>query len=706
MTEAPGPAVRPPTASRQLGFLLSVWWKHMRRRARRVGDAPKRAGAPTLLLLNLLSTAYMVSFVWRSVTRSVEHEPGFFAWHMLAVLSIALGTGVSKGAGALQLRGMRNDAFLEPLPLAPLARIALQLADSFFVIPFAIAVPIAAGLAQDSLPANLLPAAALGVLAFLAFFWLGQAAVAWARALGPASTPRISGYVGVGLNIGGMVGAFSPLGQIFDHSRGLATQLTRLWLAQPRAQLGLAACSVALVLLAYRALLAAERLGFDRIDAQHRAPKQQKGVRDRVGLEWQMMLRQGGRALLIVFLVFFFVAGVGGVWSFWKLSARSLPPSSLLILAGFAIYLGAVQTIAQAGRAARSDLLARPFLAALPLSPHHVLDGKARALRRLLSPVLVILAMLAGVAVFQGEFSNAYRIVLALCALYVVVDGTISVAFLSNGIGVAGVGGGQPSSGFSTQLLMMPLLATVAAPSDWAATTAFLAVALVTRESRRAAHKSVRWLDDSSDDLERETTVWRALLAATGFFTLQALTYQLLAFDLPPGYKLAVSYGSGALLLALLTWRNGARFERPRFLPNKLVVWPLGAIGGALSGLLALWLAKLFPPPEAADLPSALSTGEVLSLFFTMTLAAPLVEEYFFRGWLQKAIEADLPATKKHWAFALGALAFALAHLGSYGVPQLVLGLLAGALYAFGGGLWPGILAHAIHNGLVLLAGS
>jgi len=35
-----------------------------------------------------------------------------------------------------------------------------------------------------------------------------------------------------------------------------------------------------------------------------------------------------------------------------------------------------------------------------------------------------------------------------------------------------------------------------------------------------------------------------------------------------------------------------------------------------------------------------------------------------------------------------------------------VLGLLTGALYAFGGGLWPAILAHAVHNGVVLLAAS
>ena len=48
-------------------------------------------------------------------------------------------------------------------------------------------------------------------------------------------------------------------------------------------------------------------------------------------------------------------------------------------------------------------------------------------------------------------------------------------------------------------------------------------------------------------------------------------------------------------------------------------------------------------------------------------------------------------------------IAFALAHFGTYGVPQLVLGLMSGWLFAKSRGLWPSILAHALHNGLVLL---
>jgi membrane protease YdiL (CAAX protease family) len=262
----------------------------------------------------------------------------------------------------------------------------------------------------------------------------------------------------------------------------------------------------------------------------------------------------------------------------------------------------------------------------------------------------------------------------------------------------------QASSGFSTQILMLPLFATVMAPNDWSATTAFIAVVAVSWESRRAARMSVRWLDDPADDVERETTVWRALLAATAFFAMQAVSYRMVSlFDFRAGYRFAFAFGTSAVLLALLTWRNSARFERPRFLPTKLWCWPVGALGGGASGMLALEMAKHLPAPVDASAP--FTTGELVVIFIMLTAVAPLVEEYFFRGWLQKAIEADLPAAHKRSAFAIGATAFALAHFGTYGVPQLVLGLPAGGLFAIGGGLWPGILAHAVHNGVVLLVG-
>jgi membrane protease YdiL (CAAX protease family) len=303
-----------------------------------------------------------------------------------------------------------------------------------------------------------------------------------------------------------------------------------------------------------------------------------------------------------------------------------------------------------------------------------------------------------------GEPSLICRMALAVFALYIAASAAVSVAFLAQGVGVVGIGGGQGSSSFSTQLLMMPLMATVLTLDAWAASVACIAVSAVTWEARRAASRSVRWLDDPGDDLERETTVWRALIAATAFFTAQAMSLVLLElFAVPTGYQLAIAFGMSAALLALLTFRNAARFERPRFLPRSIWAWPLGAAGGAASGWLALRMAELLPKPTVTP-DEPFSSGEAVAIFATLVVMAPLAEEYFFRGWLQKAIENDLPEARKRWAFALGAVAFALAHIGTYGVPQLVLGLLAGGLYARFGGLWPAILAHAIHNGLVLLA--
>jgi membrane protease YdiL (CAAX protease family) len=691
------PAPSEPRALSQLALLFGLWWRHMRRRASRLGDTPKLSGVPTSLLLNVLTTCYLTIPVWQSVTRSVALDPGLFTWHMLGATTCAFGIGVSKGSGRLQLRGLRNDAFLEPLPLATLARLGLQFADGFLLMPLALTVPLAAAHEYGASGAAAWLGMLLGSVSFVTLFVVGQAASAWARVLGPPATQRYGVYTGIGLNLVGMASVFTPLGQFFGSSR-FAQRFARCWLEPDAALAALFALMALSLVSAYFALCAAERRGFDHLELQHQAPKAHRGVRDRAGLEWLMMARQGGYTLLVVFSAVL----IGTIALVWR-SGRNFPSGALTFSVAFVVYLAALQTIGQAGRAARGDLLARPFLSALPLSPHQVLEGKAGALRRLLIPALVMLALLTAAALLHHEWSQAYRAALSFISLLIVVDGAVSVAFLATGIGVVGVGGGQASSSFSTQLLMMPLLATALASNAWTATTASIAVLAITWESQRAARKSLRWLDDPADDAERETTVWRALLAATGFFAMQALSYRLFsATGLGSGYLTSLTFGSGAILLAMLTTRNNARFERPRFLPKAAIYWPLGALAGAGSGGLALSMAKFLPPPPDAPSPLA-SSGELLAIALTLTVMAPLVEEYFFRGWLQKAIEYDLPEGKKHWAFVLGAVAFALAHLGTYGVPQLLLGLAAGALYASGGGLWPSILAHAVHNGVVLL---
>jgi len=375
---------------------------------------------------------------------------------------------------------------------------------------------------------------------------------------------------------------------------------------------------------------------------------------------------------------------------------------ALVVALGMMTYLGAIQAIALAGRSARGDLVARPFLSALPLAPHQVLEGKASALRRLLIPVFFALACVAIMAVREQAFELGARAVFAASALHMAVAGAVAVAFISSGVGVAGLGGGQVGSSFSTQLLLMPLMATVFAADNWAAAVSLIAVVAVSLEAQRAARLSIRWIDDPDEDAERDTSVWRALLAATVFFSMQALSARLLmVFELSAGYALALGFALASAALVLLTLRNVTRFARPRIVPRSPLFLLLGLLAGAASGRAALWMMT-FLPERKGELDETFTGGEQAALLLATVLIAPLAEEYFFRGWLQQAIAQDLPAHRKRWAFALGALAFALAHVGTYGLPQLVLGLMAGALYVRAGGLAPSMLAHAAHNAVVM----
>jgi membrane protease YdiL (CAAX protease family) len=665
-----------------------------------VGDAPKLSGLPAVLLINLLSAGYFAPMAFRAVRESVKADAAYFAWHVLGIVLAALGSGAARGATTLQIRGGRNDGFLQPLPLLLPPRLGLSLLDGFLAMLVALLIPVAGLSAAGPLGLAFVSKAPLGLFVYVAFFVVGQASMAWARALGPPRSARNLSYVGLALNLLGFALMFFSVGPLLPRYPA-ASALARRWLEGDSAALAaLYGATLLLVLAAYQALVAAERHGFDQLDVQERAPARLKGVQSRVALEWQMMWRQGGKAQVIAFSAL--LLGAAAVLVL-RIPAR-VRPQALQVFGGFAVYLGALQTIALAGRAARADLMARAFLAALPLSPHQVLDGKVSALRKLLIPVFCMLGLVALTDALIAEPSLTYRALLCMASLYIVVDGAVGVAFLSSGVGVVGVAGGQTGSSFSTQLLMLPLFATLLANDAWAATVSGIALLAVTREAQRAAKQSVRWLDDPDDDVERETSVWRALLAATVFFSMQILSLRLLGlFDLPAGLTFAITFFAASAVLMLITWRNAARMARPRFWPLKAGYVPLGVIGGGVSGLLALGLVRLLAPASPAPA-HALSSSESAALFLTTVVVAPLAEEYFFRGWLQKAIEQDLPDSMKHFAFAFGAAAFALAHVGSYGVPQLALGLVAGALYARGAGLLPAMLAHATHNAVVLWA--
>ncbi|MCA9480951.1 MAG: CPBP family intramembrane metalloprotease, partial [Nitrospira sp.] len=94
------------------------------------------------------------------------------------------------------------------------------------------------------------------------------------------------------------------------------------------------------------------------------------------------------------------------------------------------------------------------------------------------------------------------------------------------------------------------------------------------------------------------------------------------------------------------------------------------------------------------------SWGQVLKTLTEFVLVAPFFEEIIFRGLLFPTLHAKVGG---HLAIMGSALFFALAH--GYGfvafLAVLWSGLLWGWAYARTGSLLPGMIAHAINNGLV-----
>ncbi|MBK9709988.1 MAG: CPBP family intramembrane metalloprotease [Kouleothrix sp.] len=151
--------------------------------------------------------------------------------------------------------------------------------------------------------------------------------------------------------------------------------------------------------------------------------------------------------------------------------------------------------------------------------------------------------------------------------------------------------------------------------------------------------------------------------------------------------------------------------------PLRLVLIGVGV--GVLSLVLNAVLSSLFQtvgitPDQSAQFPlfRADYLGQALFLVGAAVLA-PIGEEVLFRGYVFNAIRQTFGA--RRWgvalAYALSALLFAGVHSlevsqGLVGllVPLLVIGLLFAWAMHYTGSLIPAIIAHAINNGVALVA--
>jgi membrane protease YdiL (CAAX protease family) len=113
------------------------------------------------------------------------------------------------------------------------------------------------------------------------------------------------------------------------------------------------------------------------------------------------------------------------------------------------------------------------------------------------------------------------------------------------------------------------------------------------------------------------------------------------------------------------------------------------------------------PPPDPGN-PIELYLLQPHAWVGMLTLAAviaPLLEEFLFRGWLQRTLE------RRHtpvFAVVATAVVFALAHFDTFGfLVRLSFGLLVGYVAYASRSIWPGVVLHGAYNaGLIVASGA
>ena len=220
-----------------------------------------------------------------------------------------------------------------------------------------------------------------------------------------------------------------------------------------------------------------------------------------------------------------------------------------------------------------------------------------------------------------------------------------------------------------------------------------------------------------------ERPPWPASTALVALLIAAVLTVVLVtligAFYIAAGFKDPedaasfefVAIAAQSLVLVgvtiVITSSNGRRPRPEQFgfrstNPSTAFGWASLAFFGYFA-LAALYTLIVQPPKD--DLPQQLGADKSTALAIITAVfvvgVAPLVEEFFFRGFLYQALRNRLGVGGGAVASGLifGAIHFKLQFL----VPLAVLGTILALLFQRTNSIWPCIALHALNNALALL---
>jgi ABC-2 type transport system permease protein len=255
-------------------------------------------------------------------------------------------------------------------------------------------------------------------------------------------------------------------------------------------------------------------------------------------------------------------------------------------------------------------------------------------------------------------------------------------------------------------------------PSAWARLVQMILTALLALALWQKARDRLPYLLDPTEMPPPSIALSDGLVATLAFFILQGILLgTATAAKLSPGPSILVAYVLAGALVTFFTLYIFWRIKVPRL----LATIGLGSSGGSLVrsaglGLLAglgasavafvyLRIVDAVEPlralkQESLELARALEGNHVAWLIGLAVGAAPLFEEYIFRGLVFNGLRRSM---KPGFAILASAAIFAIVHPPLSFVPVFGLGVAAALAFEGSGSLLAPILTHALYNSAVVL---
>ncbi|MFZ4877306.1 CPBP family intramembrane glutamic endopeptidase [Janthinobacterium sp. Mn2066] len=379
---------------------------------------------------------------------------------------------------------------------------------------------------------------------------------------------------------------------------------------------------------------------------------------------------------------------------------------ALLVSTGF--FLGTYTLMMSAFQTLNKEGGSLWMLYTFPVSVEQALREKAQlwAVLSMLYPLILFGATLLLIPQWHWDLAGLMLLALAGIALYSVIAVALGV-FASDPLAIEAQAKVRPTYLYLYMLLTGLYIGALSAGSlvqrlVFLVLTVALALALWQK-----ARDQIPYLLDPAASPPARVSASDGLMAAMLFFVAQVLILLLLKNkESPSMLHIALAFGGAGgltyVLVRLLYWRSKTTGV-PRVLGGQQPLRRAGMAAGlaAICGIVYLYALQASGQLPAAPLLHAAGWNrDWLWLAGLTLLAAPLCEEFIFRGLIQGGLRRSLPAWQ---AITISAAIFAIVHPPASMLPVFVLGLCTGYAYQRSGSLLAPMLTHAGYNAAILL---